>query len=216
MADLALVIGNKKYSSWSMRPWLVLKHLGAPFDEIPITLYQGATTRQQILAHCPSGKVPALKHGELVVWDSLAICEYLAELFPNAGLWPADSAARAVARSMSAEMHSGFLALRDHYPMDILAQRRKPSTPDVDGDITRIRGIWRSARERFGEGGKFLFGAFTIADAMFAPVVGRFRTYGVTLEGEEVAYAQAIWDHPAVRSWLEDARKEAFTNPAYD
>ena len=216
MADLALVIGNKKYSSWSMRPWLVLKHLGAPFDEIPIALYQGDKTRRDILTHCPSGKVPALKHGELLVWDSLAISEYLAELFPNAGLWPHDSAARAVARSVSAEMHSGFQALRNHYPMDILAERRKASTPDVDVDIARIRGIWRTARERFGEGGKFLFGAFTIADAMYAPVVGRFRTYGVMLEGDEVAYAQAIWDLPAVREWLDGARAETFTNPAYD
>ena len=215
MAELALVIGNKKYSSWSMRPWLVLRHVGAPFDEIPVPLYQG-DTRQKILTHSPSGRVPALRHGELVVWDSLAICEYLAELYPNAGLWPADSAARAVARSVSAEMHSCFAALRNHYPMNILAERRKESTAEVDADIARIRAIWRTTRERYGEGGRFLFGAFTIADAMYAPVVGRFRTYGVTLEGEEVAYAQAIWDHPAVREWLDGARAETFSNPAYD
>lgn len=215
MADLALVIGNKKYSSWSMRPWLVLKHLGAPFDEIPCPLYQ-SDTRDKIRAHSPSGKVPALKHGELTIWDSLAICEYLAELYPSAGLWPADREARAVARSVSAEMHSGFAALRNHYPMNILASRPKPSTAEVDADIARIREIWRTTRERYGDGGKFLFGAFTIADAMFAPVVGRFRTYGVTVEGEEVAYAQAVWDHPAVKAWLDGAKAETFTNPAYD
>ena len=215
MADLALVIGNKKYSSWSMRPWLVLKQLGVPFDEILIPLYQG-DTRQQILTHSPSGRVPALRHGDLVVWDSLAICEYLAELYPGAGLWPHDSGARAVARSVSAEMHSGFAALRNHYPMNILVERRKESTPEVDADIARVRALWRTTRERFGEGGRFLFGAFTIADAMFAPVVGRFQTYGVTLEGEEVAYAQAIWDHPAVRAWLDGAKAETSTNPAYD
>lgn len=215
MADLALVIGNKKYSSWSLRPWIVLKHIGAHFEEIVVPLYQG-DSRQKILSHSPSGRVPALKHGELVVWDSLSICEYLAEIYPGANLWPADSAARAVARSVSAEMHSGFAALRSHYPMNVLVERRKESTAEVDADIARIRGIWRTARERFGEGGKFLFGAFSIADAMYAPVVTRFRNYGVTLEGEEVAYAQAVWDHPAMREWVEGARAETFTLPAYD
>lgn len=213
-SELALVIGNKKYSSWSMRPWLALKHVGAPFDEILVPLYQGETTKQKILAQSPSGKVPALKHGDLTICDSLAICEYVAELYPHAGLWPADREARAVARSVSAEMHSGFQALRNHYPMNILATIRKPSTADVDADIARIRQVWRTTRERFGDGGKFLFGAFTIADAMYAPVVGRFRTYGVTLEGDEVAYAQAVWDHPAVRDWLDGARAETFTLPA--
>jgi glutathione S-transferase len=216
MADFTLVVGNQNYSSWSLRPYLVLEHVGTAFDLVVVPL-RHPDTRQRILAHAPSGRVPALRHGELVVWDSLAICEYLAERFPEANLWPADSGARAVARSISAEMHSGFTALRTHLPMNIRADRRGRPVPDeVAADIARIREIWRDTRARYGEGGRFLFGAFTIADAMYAPVVTRFRTYGVTLEGEEVAYAQAVWDLPAMRKWAEAARKESWTIDAYE
>jgi glutathione S-transferase len=215
MAELTLIIGYKTYSSWSLRPWLVLKHVGAPFQEVMLPLYQ-ADFKQRIAKYSPSGKVPVLAHGDLVVWDSLAICEYLVELYPSANLWPADSAARGVARSVSAEMHSGFNALRNHLPMNLRATRKKETTPEVDTDIARIRGIWRTAREKYGEGGKFLFGAFSIADAMFAPVVARFRSYGVTLEGEEVAYAQTVWDLPAMREWVESAKAETYLHPAYD
>jgi glutathione S-transferase len=216
MADFTLVVGNQNYSSWSLRPYLVLEHAGAAFDLVVVPL-RHPDTRQRILQHAPSGRVPALRHGDLVVWDSLAICEYVAERFPEANLWPADSGARAVARSISAEMHSGFTALRNHMPMNIRADRRGRPVPDeVAADIARIREIWRDARARYGEGGRFLFGAFTIADAMYAPVVTRFRTYGVTLEGEEVAYAQAVWDLPALRKWAEAARMERWTIDAYE
>ena len=215
MADFTLVVGNQNYSSWSLRPYLALKHVGAPFELVVVPLRHGDTS-ERIKRQSPSGRVPALRHGDLVVWDSLAICEYLAERFPSAGLWPADSAARAVARSISAEMHSGFTALRNTLPMNIRAERRKEIPEDVAADIARIREIWRDTRQRFGEGGRFLFGAFTIADAMYAPVVTRFRTYGVTLEGEEVAYAQAVWDLPALREWADAARKEEWVISAYE
>ncbi len=215
-SDLTLIVGNRNYSSWSLRPYLALAHAGATFDLVVVALYQ-SDTRARILAHSPSGRVPALRHGELTVWDSLAICEYVAEIYPAAGLWPADSAARAVARSISAEMHSGFAALRNAMPMNIRAQRPgRPIPADVQADIDRIRAIWRWCRERFGEGGHFLFGSFTIADAMFAPVVARFRSYGVTLEGEEVAYAQAVWDLPAMRAGAEAARQEPWVIDAYE
>jgi len=215
MADFTLVVGNQNYSSWSLRPYLALKHVGVPFELVVVPLRHGDTS-ERIKRQSPSGRVPALRHGDLVVWDSLAICEYLAERFPSAGLWPADSAARAVARSISAEMHSGFTALRNTLPMNIRAERRKEIPEDVAADIARIREIWRDTRQRFGEGGRFLFGAFTIADAMYAPVVTRFRTYGVTLEGEEVAYAQAVWDLPALREWADAARKEEWVIQAYE
>jgi glutathione S-transferase len=216
MADFTLVVGNQNYSGWSLRPYLALEHAGVPFDLVVVPLRHD-DTRQRIRKYSPSGRLPALRHGDLVVWDSLAICEYLAELFPEAGLWPADSAARAVARSISAEMHSGFAALRSTLSVNLRADRRTKDIPDdAAADIARIREIWRDTRSRFGEGGKFLFGAFTIADAMYAPVVTRFRTYGVTLEGEEVAYAQAIWDLPALREWVDAARKETWVIPAYE
>ena len=215
MADFTLVVGNQNYSSWSLRPYLALEHVGVPFDLVVVPLRHN-DTRERILRYSPAGRVPVLRHGDLTVWDSLAICEYLAELFPAAGLWPADSAARAVARSISAEMHSGFTALRSTMPMNIRAERRKDIPEDVAADIARIRELWRDTRARFGEGGKFLFGAFTIADAMYAPVVTRFRTYGVTLEGEEVAYAQAVWDLPAMRKWADAARKEEWVISAYE
>jgi glutathione S-transferase len=215
VADLKLILGNKNYSSWSLRPYLALAHTGAPFDEVVIPLNR-PDTREKILAWSPAGRVPILRHQELAVWDSLAICEYVAELFPAAGLWPADRAARAVARSVSAEMHSGFAALRGSLPMNVRAEKRKTVPAEAAADIERIRAIWRDCRERFGEGGPFLFGAFSIADAMFAPVVTRLRTYGVTIDGVEVAYAQAIWDLPSLQRWVEDARKEPWVIEGYE
>jgi glutathione S-transferase len=208
MADFTLYVGNKNYSSWSLRPWLALKRTGAEFDEVVITLDQ-PTTRATILKVSPSGRVPVLLHGEFAVWDSLAICEYLAERFPEARLWPADGAARAVARSASAEMHSGFAALRGHLPMNIRSSfPSRGVTPEVQAEINRIVALWRDCRRRFGAGGRFLFGEFTIADAMYAPVVTRFRTYRVALDDEAQAYCDAVWAMPAMQEWAQAAANE--------
>jgi glutathione S-transferase len=208
MAEYTIYLGNKNYSSWSLRPWLALKQTGAAFDEEVIPLSEAAT-RSTVLRFSPSGRVPALKHNELTVWDSLAICEYLAETFPAAKLWPDDNAARAVARAVSGEMHSGFAALRDHLPMNMRSSfPNRGVTPEVQADINRITAIWRDCRKRFGAGGAFLFGAFTIADAMYAPVVSRFRTYKIELEAEAQAYADAVWALPALQEWLTAAKNE--------
>jgi glutathione S-transferase len=208
MADITIYLGNRNYSSWSLRPWLALKQTGAAFDEEVIPLSE-PTTRSTVLRFSPSGRVPALKHNELTVWDSLAICEYLAETFPQAKLWPEDKAARAVARAVSAEMHSGFAALRDHLPMNMRSSfPNRGVTPDVQADINRITAIWRDCRKRFGADGPFLFGGFTIADAMYAPVVSRFRTYKVELEEEAQAYTDAVWALPALQEWLTAAKNE--------
>jgi len=210
MGDLTLVIGNKNYSSWSLRPWLVLKAAQAPFEEVLIALDQ-PNTRQEILKHWRNGTVPILKHGDNIVWESLAICEYVAELFPDAGLWPKDVRARAIARSISAEMHAGFSALREHMPMNIRSrfpdEGRKPG---VQEDINRIAAIWRRARERYGaeNDGPFLFGDFTIVDAMFAPVVSRFRTYAVEVGEVESAYMDAMRSYPAMQEWTKAAHAE--------
>jgi glutathione S-transferase len=208
MADITIYLGNKNYSSWSLRPWLALKQTGAAFTEELIPLSEAAT-RSTILRYSPSGRVPALKHNGLTVWDSLAICEYLAEAFPKVHLWPKDKAARAVARAVSAEMHSGFAALRNHLPMNMRSSfPNRGVTPDVQADINRVTAIWRDCRKRFGEGGPFLFGGFTNADAMYAPVVSRFRTYKVELEAQAQAYADAVWALPALQEWLTAAKNE--------
>lgn len=213
MAELVLYVGNKTYSSWSLRPYLALKATGAPFREIVIPLRQ-SDTASAIRAHSPSGKVPALEHGEVRVWESLAICEYLAELFPGSGLWPRSAPARAVARSIASEMHAGFQALRQNLPMDLVRDRRAQSRADlVRPDIERIGAIWREMREGFGVlaangPGPFLFGGFSIADAMYAPVATRFRTYGVELDEIGNAYMQAIFAWPAFREWEQAAKAE--------
>jgi glutathione S-transferase len=209
MSSLTLIIGNKNYSSWSMRPWLLLRQAGIPFEAVRIPLYVPGS-EIDLAKWSPSGKVPALHDGGIRVWDSLAICEYLAERYPEHNLWPADAAARAVARSVSAEMHAGFGALRELMSMNIRA--RYPGqgrTPDCLADLERILAIWTDCRARFGSGGDFLFGCFGIADAMFAPVVLRFETYGVALEGAAGAYAGAIRALPALREWVADAVAEA-------
>ena len=217
MADLTLYLGNKNYSSWSLRPWLAMKQAGLAFDEVVIPLYQ-PTTRETVLKYSPSGRVPALKHGELTVWESLAICEYVAETFPAAGLWPADAAARATARSVSSEMLAGFAALRAHLPMNIRSSYPdRGVTPDVQADINRIMSIWRDCRARFGQDkGDFLFGGFTIADAMYAPVVTRFRTYRIDLERDAEAYCDTIMNLPAIAEWLSAARNEPMIIDRYE
>ena len=205
-----LVIGNKTYSSWSLRPWLLLTQAGIPFDEEVVPLDQ-PETRGRLLARSPSGRVPVLYDGDLVIWDSLAIAEYVAERHPDKQLWPADVAARAFCRSVSAEMHSGFGALREHMPMNLrrVNRPRADAIPaGVASDIARIKAIWRECRSRFGRGGDLLFGGFTIADSMYAPVVTRFASYGVPLDGEERRYADALEALTAMRTWREGAAAE--------
>ncbi|HME91532.1 MAG TPA: glutathione S-transferase family protein [Myxococcaceae bacterium] len=216
MAKLKLVLGNKNYSSWSMRAWLVLKHLGVAFDEVVIPLDQ-PSTREEILKYSPSGRVPALHNGDLVVSDSLAICEYLNELYPDRQLWPADPAARAIARSVSAEMHAGFQAMRNELPMKFRESLPgRAISAEVKQDIARIMTLWADCRRRFGSGGPFLFGAYCIADAMYTPVVSRFKTYGVRLDGVQAAYAETIWSLPSVQEWLGAARAEPYRMERYE
>lgn len=194
-----LFIGNKNYSSWSLRPWLVLRQAAIPFREELVSLQEDAGKAARF-ARLPAGRVPVLADGETVVWDSLAICEYLAER--HAGLWPAQPAARAWARSISCEMHSGFGALRQEMSMDVRSRRpqRKRSEPLLR-DIARVERIWGETRSRFGSGGSLLFGGFTIADAFYAPVAFRFRTYGVKPAGAAGEYAEALLALPAVKEW---------------
>ena len=211
MSGFTLVIGNKNYSSWSLRPWLAMKMAGVEFAEVVIPLRRDATATE-IARHSPGGKVPALRHGELVVWESIAILEYIAEAFPEARLWPEQRQARAVARAVSAEMHAGFVALRTHMPMNIRGSKSgRGRTPEVEKDIRRIVALWEDCRARFGAGGPFLFGAFGNADAMYAPVVTRFNTYGVALEGLARAYADAILALPPMREWFAAAAAEFWT-----
>jgi glutathione S-transferase len=200
MAPRTLVVGNKNYSSWSLRPWLALRVAGIPFEEILILIHQ-PETKAQILKYSPAGFVPVLKDGDVTVWDSLSICEYLAETFPEAKLWPADRAARAKARSISAEMHSGFTALRRDLSMDIRARISKPFADDAKADIARICEIWRECRQS-ASGGPFLFGHFTIADAMYAPVAARFQTYGVELDPVCAAYRDTILGLAPMKEWI--------------
>ena len=205
MPALELVIGTKAWSSWSLRPFLALKATGRKFKETLIPL-RWSGTAQGIRRHSPSGRVPALKHGKLTVWESLAICEYLAEAFPTSGLWPKDKAARALARSVSNEMHAGFAALRQALPMDVNARRPTPVLTDaVRNDIARIAAIWKDCRKKYGKGGPFLFGRFTIADAMYAPVCTRFVTYGVKLDRTCAAYVKAVMALPAMKEWAKAA-----------
>jgi glutathione S-transferase len=208
MKELTLVVATKNYSSWSLRPYLALAHTGQPFREVVLRLGE-ADTAANVAKYSPSGRVPALLHGELVVWDSLAICEYLAELFPQAHLWPRESAARAVARAVTAEMHSGFAALRNHMPMNLRARRPgEGRAPEVAEDISRITSLWRECRSRHGQGGPFLFGGFSIADAFYAPIVTRFVTYGVELDEVCGAYRDTVLALPAMRAWTEAALGE--------
>lgn len=206
MSNLTLIIGTKRYSSWSLRPWLALKQAGLAFDEVEITLRQ-PESKAQILAHSPSGKVPLLKDGNLLVWDSLAICEYAAELACAVPLWPESPGARALARSISAEMHSGFPGLRQQLPMDVAATLALPQlAAETEADIRRIQAIWNECRSRHGAGGAFLFGGWTIADAMFAPVATRFQTYGVVLDEVSRAYVDATMALPAMHQWVTAAK----------
>jgi glutathione S-transferase len=210
MAEFTIFIGNKNYSSWSLRGWLPLKEAGFAFNEVLFPLRE-ADTAERILAHSPSGRVPILEHGAVKVWDSLAIGEYLAELAP--ALLPADRADRALCRSAVAEMHAGFQALRAQLPMNMRAHRPgHVVTPEVKADIDRIAVIWRDLRSRAGAGA-LLFGGFSLADAAFAPVASRFRTYEIKLDPVSQAYVDAVLDLPSVREWAAAAALEPMVMP---
>ena len=214
-SPLKLVIANKRYSSWSMRPWLVLKAFGVAFEEIVIPLGRDDTSLQ-ISHYSAAGRVPVLLAGEIAVWDSLAICEYLAEQFPEKAMWPTDVAARAMARCICAEMHSGFSGLRSAMWMNIGAKfRGKGRTPEAQSDIGRISEIWETCLSHFGHH-QFLFGEFSIADAYFAPVVMRFQIYGVSLAPALQAYVERVAAHPAVAQWIADALVETIRVAKYD
>jgi glutathione S-transferase len=207
-AKPTLIIGSKNYSSWSLRPWLLLRQFGVDFEEIKLPL-DTPEFYARIHDYSPSGRVPALRHGNSNVWDSLAICEYVHETFLDGRGWPSDTTARAYARSISAEMHSGFPALRNEMPMN--CRKHVDDYPVSDAcraDIARVKSIWREARERFGQPGDFLFGTFGIADAMYAPVMFRFLSYGVPLEGVERAYVDTLRALPAIADWIADAATE--------
>ena len=208
-----LVIGNKNWSSWSLRPWLAMRRFGLPFEEINVRLRQ-ADSKAAILKFSPSGLVPLLLDGDLAVWDSLAIIEYLAEQHPDKHMWPADRQARALARCVSAEIHSGFAPLRQACSMEILAAKPlEPVPEEVASDIRRIVALWRECRSKYGDGGPFLFGEFSAADAMYAPVASRFRTYIPDLgrygdDGTAADYVAAIFATPEVAAWIDGAKAQ--------
>ena len=212
-ADYELVIGDKRWSSWSLRPWLLMTVFGIPFRETPIRLRQQGTA-EQLARHSPSGLVPVLKASGIAVWDSLAIVEFVAEEHRDKPIWPADRALRAAARTVSAEMHSGFYSLRKAMPMDFLnVHAAQPVEDDVRRDIERIVALWTACRQRSGQDGDFLFGAFTAADAMFAPVATRFRSYSVDLrdfgdDGAAAHYATTVLSLPEMTAWGEGAARE--------
>ena len=205
---LKLIIANKNYSSWSMRPWIAMKVAGIPFDETVISL-SAVDFKARVNAVSGTGKVPVLVDGNVQVWESLAILEYLAEKFPAAGLWPADAAARAHARAIANEMHGGFLPLRRLLPMNMWRPvMNRVLTPEVEANVARIETMWADCRARFGAGGPFLFGRFGAADAMYAPVVSRFHTYAVRVDPGTRAYMDAVMALPAWREWVEAGIRE--------
>ena len=214
---IKIIVGNKKYSSWSMRPWIALKHTGAPFEEEVIGL-DLPDTDKNIRRYSAAGRVPILIDDGLTVWDTISICEYLAEKFPAARLWPEDPKARAVARSVCAEMHSGFQSLRGDLPMKLIEPLETPAIRDeTNADIKRITSLWTELRGKYGQGGSYLFGHFTIADAFYAPVaIGRFRTYSVPLEGVAKEYVATLSKDQAVKAWLEGARQETLRAKRYE
>lgn len=206
-SELVLIIGNKRFSSWSLRPWLALSATGYPFRERKILLDR-PSSRAELEAASPTGKVPVLLDGELAVWESLAICETLAEWFPAAQLWPEDPAARAHARSAATEMHGGFANVRRELPMDLALRTVRRPSPEAQQEIDRICAVWRDCRARHGAGGDMLFGTWSIADCMYAPVATRFRSYGIPLDPVCEAYVEAALARPAMRAWTEDALRE--------
>lgn len=209
MASITLYIGNYNYSSWSLRPWILLRHLGLDFQAVVIPLDQ-PDTRARILAVNPAGKLPLLRHGALDVWDSIAIGEYACEL-AGRGL-PRAAAARAVARSAAAEMHAGFMALRRAWPMNARALgRRTPRTSELEADLARLAELWNECRQRFGAAGPWLFGDYSLTDAMYAPVALRLRTYGAALGGAAGEYLATVLADPHLGDWIAAARAEPWS-----
>ena len=213
MAGLTLVIGNKNYSSWSLRAWIAMRAAGIPFEEIVISL--GADDfKERVLRVAPSGKVPALIDGDQHIWESIAILEHLAERFPQAGLWPSDARARTHARAVAAEMHAGFAPLRSHCPMNMRRPPKKRELPpDVQANAQRIDALWSDCRARYGSEGPFLFGAFCAADAMYAPVVSRFATYEIEVGTASRAYMAAVTALPAYVEWAAAGAAEPWVLP---
>jgi glutathione S-transferase len=213
---LTLIIANKAYSSWSFRPFILMRHFDIAFSEIVIPLGE-ESTRAEILRHSPSGKCPALRDGELVVWDSLAIIEYLAEHFADLPIWPRDATARATARALAAEMHSGFMALRANLPMNMRRPVRRVDVPsEVLADIARIEAAWADAKRKFGGRGDFLFGDFCAADAMFAPVANRLHVYDMPVGAAARAYMDHVMALPAYRDWQKGAEAESWRIAKYE
>jgi glutathione S-transferase len=214
--SLKLVLANKAYSSWSLRPWILLAHFKIPFEEIVIPL-DLPETRAAILKHSPTGKVPALIDGAITIWESLAIMEYVAEKYPQKAIWPKAKAARAHARAISSEMHAGFQALRQQCPMNFRRPvRRLAFTPETLADIARIEAAWGEARRRFGKAGPFLFGRFSAADAMFAPVVNRLHVYDAPVNRATRDYMDAMSGLPSWKAWSKDAEAEAWRIAKYE
>ena len=211
-----LYVANKLYSSWSLRPWMLMTALGIAFDEEVIPLYQ-SDTPERIAKYSPAGRVPILIDGEATVWESLAIVEHLHERFPKAGVWPRGGSARAHARSIANEMHAGFGALRQTCPMNLGKRMKpKPQSADVVANVARICELWKEARQGFAGGGHFLFGEFSAADAMYAPVVTRLDTYQIAVDAETRAYMDAVLGHPAFTAWRTAALQEPWTIPHYE
>lgn len=216
MSEFHLYIGNKCFSSWSLRPWIAMRQCGIPFEETVIRLRRPETAAN-LARVSPTGQVPVLLHGTAVVWETLAILEYLAELYPARQLWPADRAARRLARCVATEMHAGFLELRYGWPMNLRRPKaHKPLDGAAAGHEQRIKALWRQCRRDHGGSGPFLFGHFTAADAMYAPVVTRFDTYGGRLDDDIRAYVDAVLATPAMRQWYAEAAQEPWPEPGPD
>ncbi len=204
---MQLVIGNKNYSSWSLRPWLLLKHYELPFEEIAISLFS-AGYKEELAKHSPTLKVPVLKDGDITIWDSLAICEYLSEKFLQGKAYPVDVEERGLCRSYCNEMHSGFMAIRSEMPMNCRARRSLQISDAAREECKRVDKLFVEARERFAGRGEYLFGDFSIADCMFAPLVMRFTTYGVELSETSQKYLSVMLKNPALAAWINDARND--------
>ncbi|MEQ1530617.1 MAG: glutathione S-transferase family protein [Methylococcales bacterium] len=214
--SLTLVIGNKNYSSWSLRPWLFLKYHNIPFTEVRIPLYRD-DSKSKILDYSPAGKVPILLDEQITVWDSLAILDYLAERFPQTQGWPEQAAQRALARSLAAEMHSGFSQLRSHCGMNCHRPPASKQLPEaVQADVERIGQIWQQCRQDYSEHGPWLFGRFSIVDAMFAPVALRFYSYQIATNRVAQAYINTVLENPALREWLEAGKQETEIIAAFE
>ena len=212
MAKFHLVVANKTYSSWSLRAWLAMREFNIPLTETVIAL-DLPNTQRQIKAHTGAGRLPVLHHGSTTIWESLAILEYLAEKFPDKALWPRSSAARAMARAVANEMHAGFMALRNACPMNLRRPRKplaRPLSDDVKSNVRRIETLWEECRKAYGKGGPFLFGKFSIADAMYAPVVTRFDTYALKVGSAARDYMDAVMATEAFRAWKADALQETW------